>query len=178
MKALISLILFLPSLAMADVSVPRAKQYAYAVYDVSLVGGATVVGGQNIIPLNVQLPAGIVITDEWVYINTQFAAAGNESIALQCSGNQDLMSFTTVKNIAADRMLASRVLGNTFNGGAALLPASPTNLNFSQGFGSVPVASSANGCQVSVEIQGVGSPNNFTPYTAGKLTAIIEYFKL
>lgn len=178
MKALILALFFVPILSYADVSVPRGKQYAYAIYDVSLEGGATVVGGQNIIPLNVQLPAGIIITDEWVYINTQFAASGNESLAIQCSGNQDLMAFTTLKNIAADRVLGSRMLGNTFNGGAALLPASPTNLNFSQGFGSVPVASSANGCQVSVEIQGVGSPNNFTPYTSGKFTAIIEYFKL
>ena len=179
MKALILalfLIPMLPMMAEADVSVPRAKQYAQAVFDVSVLGGATVPGTQNIINLGTVLPAGIVITDAWVYINTAFAATGTESIAIQCAGNQDILNFTSIKNLAADRMLASRMLGNTFNGSSSLIPSSPTSLNFGQGYGSVPATgSTVNGCPVSVEIQGLSS---YTPYTSGKLTTIIEYFKL
>ncbi len=173
MKALISLLLFLPTLAFADVSVPRAKQYAWTTYDVSVMGGASTPGGQNSIATGLVIPAGGIITDIWIYINTQFAATGTESLGLACGqGNApapDLMAFTPVKNISADRILASRMLGNTFTGGAALLPPVPTALNFSQGFGSIPTD-----CTVYAVIQGT---SGFTPYTAGKLTAIVEYFR-
>lgn len=169
MKALIFALLFLPVLAQADVSVPRSKQYLWTTYDVSVLGGVSVPGSQNAINLGATMPAGAIITDVWIYINTQFAASGTESLALQCAGTQDLMAFTSVKNLAADRMLTSRMLGNTFNGGAALVPASPTALNFSQGFGSIPAD-----CNMSAVIQGT---SGFTPYTAGKLTAVVEYFR-
>lgn len=175
MKALILALFLIPAFAQADVSVPRAKQYLYTTYDVSVLGGATIPLGQNIINLGATMPAGSVISDVWVYINTQFAATGTESLALQCAGNQDLMAFTPLKNVAPDRYFVSRVLGNTFNDSAPLLPASPVNINASQGYGTVPVASNANGCNVSVEINGL---SGYTPYTAGKLTAIIEYFRL
>lgn len=169
MKALISLLLFLPCLAFADVSVPRSKQYAAVVYDVSVLGGATAVPS-NAINLGASLPAGAIITDFYVYINTQFASSGSESLAIQCAGTRDLMDYTSIKNVAADRLLASRVAEYTFNGASSLVPtgvASP--LNFAQGFGSVP-----SGCNLTAVLRGDAGQ---TAYTAGKLTAIVEYFR-
>ena len=175
MKALISLLLFLPSLAFADVSVPRAKQYAWTVYDTAVLGGASVPGSQNPISLGLALPAGIVITDVWVYINTAFAATGTESLGLACvnsgiANQPDLMAFTSVKNLPANNILLGRMAGGTFVGAGPAISSVPAALNFNQGFGTVP-----NGCNVSAVIQGLPT---YTPYTAGKLTAIIEYFKL
>jgi hypothetical protein len=164
MKRLISLLLFLPTLAFADVSVPRAKQYAWTQYDVAVLGGAST--PKN---LGLTLPAGAIITDVWVYINTQYASAGTESLGLQCAGTLDLMAYTPMSAVPADRIFASRMLGNTFNGSAAPIPASPTNLNFSQGFGSVPTA-----CNVTAVVR---SDSGYNPYTAGNATFIIEYFK-
>lgn len=172
MKALISLLIFLPSLAFADVSVPRAKQYLWTTYDVSVLGGASTAGSQRAINLGAILPSGAILTNMWVYINTQFAASGTESLGITCTGaasTPDLMAFTTVKNIAADRLLSARVSGDVYTGAAALIPPSPTVLNLSQGFGSVPAD-----CAVSAVIQG---NSGFTPYTAGKLTAIVEFFR-
>lgn len=172
MKALIFLVLFLPSIAFADVSVPRAKQYLWTTYDVSVLGGASTPGSQRAINLGAILPAGAILTNMWVYINTQFAATGTESLGITCTGAAsapDLMAFTSVKNIAADRMLSANVSGSAFTGAAALIPASPTQLNLSQGFGSVPAD-----CAVSAVIQG---NSGFTPYTAGSATVIVEFFR-
>lgn len=166
MKALVCLIAFLvPLAASADVSVPRAKQYAWFNYDVSRDGGQSVSHA-----IGLALPAGALITNTWVYINTQFAASGSESLGISCVGSQDIMAYSSVKNTAADRLLSARVSGDTYVGAASLIPASPTVLNFSQGFGSVPA-----GCNVSIDVK---SSSGFTPYTAGKLTGIIEYFRL
>lgn len=166
MKALIALVLFLPTLAMADVSVPRAKQYAWTQYDVALQGGASVAHAQNL-----ALPAGAIITNTWLYINTQFAASGTESLGVSCVGSQDLMAYTSVKNLPVDRMLAGRLTADSGTGAAAPIPASPTALNLSQGYNSVP-----NGCNVTVDVRNGGAA--YTPYSAGKATLIIEYFKL
>lgn len=165
MKALIALALFLPTLALADVSVPRAKQYAYTVYDVSTDGGASVSHTQNLV-----MPANAIITNVWVYINTQFAASGTESLGISCVGSQDIMAYSSIKNIVKDRMLSGRLSGDIGTGAAAPIPASPTALNLSQGFNSIPSA-----CNVTVDVRGA---SGYTPYTAGKLTAIIEYFRL
>lgn len=172
MKALISFLIFLPSLAFADVSVPRSLQYLWTTYDVSVSGGASVPGSQNAINLGVKLPAGAIQVASYVYINTQFAASGTESLGIKCSGSSaapDLMAFQSVKNIAADRMLAGAISAGAFNGSAALIPASPTSDNLSQGFVSVPAD-----CNVSAVIQG---SSGFTPYTAGKLTFISAFFR-
>lgn len=165
MKALISLLLFLPSLAFADVSVPRAKQYLWTKYDVSQQGGASTPHG-----MGVALPAGVIVTSVWVYINTQFAASGTESLGISCNGSQDIMAYQSVKNIAADRILSGVIATGSFTGSAAPILAIPTTLNFSQGFGSTP-----NGCNVSFDFRGNAGD---TPYTSGAATALIEYFRL
>lgn len=165
MTALFSLLLFIPSVAFADVSVPRAKQYLWTQYDVSTMGGASVSHG-----MGVALPAGAITTSVWVYINTQFAASGTESLGISCNGSQDIMAYQPVKNIAADRLLSGVIATGSFTGAAAPIPTPPTTLNFSQGFGSTP-----NGCNVSFDFRGNAGD---TPYTAGKATALIEYFKL
>src|SRR5437016_209596 len=116
MKALISLCFFLPSVAFADVSVPRAKQYAYTVYDVAVSGGASVSHG-----IGLALPSGAIITNAWVYINTQFAASGTESLGISCAGSQDLVAYTPLKNIAADRVLSASLAGSTYTGAASLV---------------------------------------------------------
>lgn len=166
MKALISLLLFLPSLAFADVSVPRAKQYLYTVYDVSTQGGASISH-----PMGVSLPAGSILTSVWIYINTNFAASGTESLGISCGGSQNLMSYMPVKNIAADRILSGVIATGSFTGSAPPIPVGATTLNFSQGFGSVVTSD----CALSFDFRGNAGD---TPYTAGKATAIIEYFRL
>lgn len=168
MKALIAALFLLPSLAHADVSVPRAKQYLWTTYDVSVLGGQTAVPS-NVINLGASLPAGAIIDRVYVYINTQFAAAGAESLALQCAGTRDLMDYVAMKNTAADRMLSAGISGSSFNDSASLVPPSPTVINVSQGFGSVP-----SDCAVSAVLRGDAGQ---TAYTAGKLTAIVEYFR-
>lgn len=165
MKALVSLLLFIPSLCFADVSVPRAKQYLWTVYDVAQQGGASISHGQG-----VALPSGAVITAAWVYINTQFAASGTESLGISCNGTQDIMAYQSVKNIAADRMLSGVIATASFTGATVPIVAVPTTLNLSQGFGTTP-----NGCNVTVDVRGNSGD---TPYTAGRATAIVEYFKL
>lgn len=165
MKALLLALFFLPYLAHADVSVPRAKQYAWFDYSVSRDGGSSVPH-----PINLSVPAGSIITGVWVYINTQFAASGTESLGLSCIGSQDIMAYSSIKNTAADRMLSGVIATGSFTGAAAPIPASPTALNLSQGFGSVP-----NDCGMIVNVRG---DSGYTPYTSGKLTGIIEYFRL
>lgn len=165
MKALISLLLFLPSLAFADVSIPRAMQYGWTTYDVSRDGGASVAH-----TIGLTLPAGAIVTRTWVYINTQFAASGTESLGISCGGSQNIMAYSSVKNVAADRMLSGVIATGSMVGATAPLPASPTVLNLSQGFNSVP-----SDCSVSFDVQ---STSGFTPYTAGKATLITEFFRL
>lgn len=164
-KFLLPLLLIAP-LAHADVSVPRAKQYLWSVYDVALLGGSSTASKS----LNVSMPAGAIITNAYVYINTQFAASGTESIGISCVGSQDIMGYNTVKNVSADRIFQGELGSNSYTGAAAPIPTPSTALNLSQGYGSVPSA-----CGVTVNVRG---DSGYTPYTAGKLTLIIEYFKL
>lgn len=164
-KLILALCLFLPILAHADVSVPRAKQYAWFEYSVARDGGASVSR-----PIGLKLPAGAIITNVWMYINTQFAASGTESLGVSCVGSQDIMAYTSVKNIAKDRILSGNISGSVFTGAAAPIPASPTTLDFSQGYGSIPSA-----CNVTIDVRGA---SGYTPYTNGVATGIIEFFRL
>ncbi len=165
MKSLLFLILFLPSIAFADVSIPRAKQYAYTVFDVSQVGGASIPHPQNL-----TLPAGSIITNAWLYINMQFAASGTESLGVSCGGSQNILAYTPIKSVAADRMLSGVIATGSFTGAAALLPVAPTVLDLSRGFGSIPVD-----CSLSFDVRGDAG---YTPYTGGKGTLILEFFRL
>ncbi len=164
MKALISLILLLPSIAFADVSVPRAKQYAWFNYNVVRDGGQSTAH-----PLNLDLPGQAVITGVYVYINQQFAASGTESLGISCVGSQDIMAYAPMKALPADRMYAGLLSASTFNGAAAPIPNGAAALNLSQGYGSVP-----SNCNVKVDIRG---DSGYTPYTAGDATGVVEFFR-
>lgn len=170
MKLVILALSLFTSLAHADVSVPRAKQYLYTVYDVAQSGGESVAH-----PLNVSLPAGAIVTDAWVYINTQFSASGTESLAFQCAGTNDIMAYNSVKSITADKVLQGHLGATLFNvnaGADAVIgqSASANAQALNAGYGSAP-----SGCSISAVVRGDAG---YTPYTAGKATLIIEYFKL
>jgi hypothetical protein len=164
MKALIFALFFLPVLAHADISTPRAKQYAYTVFDVANGSGASVPHSQGLV-----LTAGSIITNAWVYINTQFAASGTESLGISCAGSQDIMAYLSVKNIVVNKVLQAQ-LGSYLYGATAVIGAAAQTVDVSGGFGSIPTD-----CQVVVNVRGDAG---YTPYTGGKLTAIIEFFKL
>lgn len=164
MLSLIFALLFSP-MSHADVSVPRSKQYLWSVYDVASSGGASV--GHT---LGVSVPAGAILTNAWVYINTQFAASGTESMGISCLGSQNIMAYNTVKNVAKDRMFSAEVSSSAYTGAAALIPAAATPLALNAGYVSVPAA-----CGLTVDVRG---DSGYTPYTAGKATIILEYFKL
>lgn len=168
MKALLLALALIPTLAFADVSVPRSKQYLWTVYDVAQAGGSSTAH-----PLGVKMPAGAIITDAWLYINTQFAASGTESLAFQCAGTRDIMAYNSVKNVAPDRVFQAH-LGATLFGvtGSSAVIGESANLNaiaLNAGYGSIPTA-----CDVSAIVRG---DSGYTPYTAGKATLIIEYFR-
>ena len=149
----------------ADVSVPRAKQYVWSVYDVAQSGGASVPHA-----LGVTVPAGAIITNAYVYINTQFTAAGTESLGISCAGTQNIMFYNTVKNLAVNKMFQGRIGTATYNGSAPPIGEAAAALDLSQGYVSVPAA-----CGLTVNVRG---DSGYTPYTAGRATIILEYFKL
>lgn len=165
MKALLLVLALLPSFAFADVSVPRAKQYLWTVYDVSRDGGQSTAHA-----LGAYMPAGAIITDSYMYINTQFAASGTESLAFQCAGTDDLMDFNTVKSVTADKVYQSH-LGNTqigVGGSAGFIGQGQSAIALNAGVGSIPTS-----CEVNAIVR---SASGYTPYTAGKATLIVEYF--
>jgi hypothetical protein len=167
MKMLFTLFALLPSLAFADVSVPRSMQYLWTTYDVSRDGGASTAHS-----LGAYMPAGAVVVSEYVYINTQFAASGTESLAFQCAGTDDLMAFNAVKSITADQVLQAHLGTTNFNNGSASAvigaDANATKVALNAGYGSIPTV-----CEVKAVVQ---STSGFTPYTAGKATLIVQYF--
>ncbi len=157
--------LFLVSPSHADVSVPRAKQYVWSVYDVAVSGGQSVPHS-----LGVSVPAGAIITNAWVYINTQFAAAGTESLGISCLGTQNIMFYNTVKSVPKDRMFSAGVSNSVYTGAGNLIPENASPLALNAGYVSVPSA-----CGLTVDVRG---DSGYTPYSAGKATIILEYFKL
>lgn len=162
LSLILSLFLAIPSYA--DVSVPRAKQYLWSVYDVAVTGGASVPH-----PMGVSVPGSSIITNAWVYINTQFAAAGTESIGISCLGSQNIMEYHSVKNLADGSIFSAGLSNTSYTGAAALIPSSPA-LTLIPNFGSVPTA-----CGLTVDVRG---DSTYTPYTSGKMTIILEYFKI
>lgn len=165
MKALLLALALIPSLSFADVSVPRSKQYLWTVFDVAANGGG--IGTHN---QGAYLPAGAVLTNEWVYINTQFASSGTESLSFGCAAAADIMAANSVKNIQANAAI-SALLGSVQPGQGgnsafigANIVANGGVFQYNGGFGSIPTA-----CQVTATVA-------TTKYTAGKATLIIEYF--
>jgi hypothetical protein len=158
--------LLIANFAHADVSVPRAKQYLWTQLD------ATLNGAQGTHNMGVYLPAGAIITDAYLYINTQFASSGTDSLAFGCSSTTDLMAYNSVKNVALNKAYqahsGSAQLGVTGSGSYIGEVASAGLLDFSLGYGSIPTA-----CQVTATVRTGGG---FTPYTAGNATFIVEYF--
>lgn len=166
MLKLLAALFLLPS-AYADVSVPRAKQYAYTIYDVATNGGASVPHN-----LGLYLEEGSVITDAWVYINTAFTDSGTGSLALQCAGTRDIMAYLDPTIYAKDSVIGRQlqpVASGAFN--TSFIPQAPdtaTVMNFQNG--SIPSK-----CAVTAVVRG---DSGFVPLTAGKMTVILEYFKL
>ncbi len=164
-KFLIPLFL-ITTIANASVSVPRAKSYLWSVYDVAVTGGQSTPHS-----LGVSVPGSSIITNAWVYINTQFAASGTESIGISCLGTQNIMFYNTIKNVPKDRIFSAGLSHTSYTGAAALIPENSVSpLNLSQGYASVPSP-----CGLTVDVRG---DSGYTPYTAGKMTIILEYFNL
>lgn len=147
-----------------------ARKYAKAVYDVSIQGG-----GSTAHSLGTILPAGAVISRIYAYVNTAFTKAGGgagvASLALQCSGTRNLIDYQNIsavnKDYALDWSLGINSGQNSnWAGSATFVRASADNL-FVQ-VESVPTA-----CTVNAVVRG---DSGFEPYSAGKLTTIIEYF--
>lgn len=149
--------------AQADLSVGLAKKYARVIYDVSLNGGQST--GHD---LDATLPANAVITDLWVYINTAFVDGGTGSLALQCAGTRDLMDWQDAGAISMNSVFAVARDGLTFDGSSTTFLPDPS-VSASAGISSLPEA-----CNVTAVVR---SDSGYTPYTAGKLTLLIEYFQ-
>ncbi len=167
MKTLILALLLLAPAARADISVPRAMQYGQTIYDVSVNGGGSVAH-----PSGLVMPGGAVLTGAWVYINTQFAASGTESLGISCAGSQDILAFVSIKNIAQQKMLQAQA-GVTSQGNTAgsYIGANAAALAVDDSaIGSIP-----SDCEV---VFNVRSGAGFTPYTQGKLTTVLEFFRL
>jgi hypothetical protein len=149
--------------AKADLSVGLAKKYARVVYDVALNGGSSTSH-----PLDATLPAGAVITDLWVYINTAFTDGGTSSLALQCGGTTNLMGYQDIAADAENDVFAVARSGLTFNGSSTTFIPESSSAPVA-GISSVPSA-----CEVTAVVR---SDSGYSPYTGGKLTALIEYFQ-
>lgn len=162
---LIAAVFLIPCIAFADVSVPRSKQYLWTVYDVATSGGESVTKN-----LGVSLPGGAIVTDTWVYINTPFAASGNESLALQCGGTRNLMAYNGMKLIPVNSALQAHLGLSLLGSGAMITEGASVQSVLNLG----NVASVPADCAMQAVIRGDAG---FTPYTAGKATVIIEYFR-
>lgn len=144
-----------------------ARKYAKAVYDVAIDGGSSTSHD-----LGVTLPAGAVITGLYVYVNTAFTASGGgagvNSIALQCAGTRDLMGYQRATSLNADSLLgriASATASDWTASGAVIGPSKDNQ--------EVQVASVPTACSVTAVVRG---DSGYEPYSAGKMTAVIEYF--
>lgn len=157
---LFALFLMLSATAHASTSTGVAKKFSRAVYDVDINGGQSTSHD-----LHTSLPAGAVITDFWVYINEAFTDSGTGSLAIQCYGSQDLLGYVDITAASLNQVYTGRKAADNFAntyliGGTA----SAAAVNGS----SVPSA-----CTVTAVVRGDAG---YVPLTAGKLTALIEYF--
>lgn len=151
--------------AQADVGPTRfQKEYAKVVFDFAVDGGT--VGAH---PSIVTLPsgtAGLLVTNVLVYVNTPFTSSGSSSVGIGCAGTNDLFAYHDLTLVAADNYYAAALTGTAFGSGVSVL-------NFN-----APALHSDNGKSVNTDctITTTVDPNK-NALTAGKLTAIIEYFR-
>lgn len=160
--ALISALTFTAP-AYADLSVGLSKKYARVIYDVSLNGG-----GSTSHSLSAQMPAGAIVTDLYVYINQAFTDSGTGSLALECAGTRDLMAYRDITANSINDMFSVQV-AHTNNTATAMIGESGETSAAAAGIVSIPTS-----CQVEAVVRG---DSGYVPLTAGKLTAIIEYFQ-
>jgi hypothetical protein len=139
-----------------------ARKYARVVYDVSVDGGASIDYDTG-----VDLPAGAVVTAVMVYINTAFtdgSTASPSSVALQCYAADDLMGLQQLESFSINTFFFGRPAPT--NATATSIIARSTSATST--YKSIPSA-----CDIVVR---VGSTGGLVPLTAGKFTAVIEYF--
>lgn len=143
-----------------------AKKYARVEYDVSVDGGGSSPSTHS---LGVTLPAGAVVTSILVYINTTFSGGDqSESLALICNaGVRDLMDWQDIGVLDANSVLFGGLVPTAATA-AALLKGGATPAPEQTGVVSIPTA-----CEVKAIVR---NEAGYTPYSAGKLTAVIEYF--
>lgn len=163
MKLLLAFLMLFATTAHADLSVGLSKKYARVIYDVSLNGGSSTSHS-----LNAQLPAGAVITDLYVYINQAFTDSGTGSLALECYGSQDLMAYRDITSNSINDLFSTQIAHTSYTA-AAMIGQSGETSAAAAGIASVPSA-----CQVKAVVR---SSAGYVPLTAGKLTALIEYFQ-
>lgn len=147
--------------AYADLSVGVAKQYARVIYDVNLNGGASTSHD-----LDAVLPAGAIVTDAWVYINTAFVDGGTGSLALECGATRNIMDWQDVGGDAMNTLFKASRAGESYVGGSFIVSGATEAVS---GVTSVPAA-----CEVKAVVR---SDSGYTPYTAGKATLLLEYFR-
>lgn len=142
------------------------KRYAKAVYDVAVDGGAS--GTEY--DLGIDLPAGAVVTSVLVYINTLFTDSGSGSVKLECKGSGDLMAYRDLAVSPVNSVLFGglSVTASTTGGSGPMIPETPGIEK--TGYDSILTA-----CSVIAVVRG-GAGSGYVPQTAGKLTAVIEYF--
>lgn len=148
--------------AHADLSVGLSKKYARVIYDVSLNGGSSTSHS-----LNAQIPANAVITDLYVYVNQAFTDSGTGSLALECYGSQDLMAYRDITANSLNDLFSTQIAHTNYTS-AAMIGQSGETSAAAAGIASVPAA-----CQVKAVVR---NSSGYVPLTAGKLTALIEYF--
>ncbi len=149
--------------ASADVGPTRfQKEYAKVVYDFAVDGGAL---GAH--PSIVTLPAGILVTNIMVYTNTTFTGAAGASVGIGCVGgvgSADLFAAHDVTLAPADFYYAGVLNATAFSSGSSAIPYGGPALHSDNG------KSTPSDCTVTTYVTNGA-------ITAGKHTAIIEYFR-
>lgn len=143
-----------------------ARKFSKAIYDVSSDGGSSVSHG-----LGVSIPAGALVTGVYVYINTAFAdgSASSSSLALECEDTRNLMEYKNMELVPISALLYGSHAEPTAASSSSFIPSAANGAgSISSGLGSIGSA-----CEVKAVVRGDAG---YVPYTAGKATAVIEYF--
>lgn len=119
----------------------NVKRVAKAVFDTA--NGATAGTAYN---LGVSLPANALVTQAYMYFNTQFVDSGVGAISFECEDSQNLFAYADLTSYAAGSKLT-------------MIPT---------GSAATMVAAIANGCNITANVRDV------TP-SAGKVTLFVEY---